>query len=407
MQSGKSTLIRIAAFALLGVSLASVCVGVLFGREVFRLYKVVSLFEADVITENFRSMPEFFPHHVVRRGGAVFEFHRAPQDLPSDYEFGGERRAVRELLERTDTTGLLIIKNDRVVFEEYWKGHTPETRHISWSVGKSFVSAMFGIAVAEGLIQSLEEPVIKYAPELKGTGYDGVRIKDVLQMSSGVGFNEDYGDFFSDINRMGRVIALGASINEFVASLRNVREPGTYQHYVSMDTQVLGMILRNATGRSLADFLSEKIWSKIGMQADAAWLIDDSDMELAFGTLNATLRDYARFGRLYLNNGAWQGERIVPAAWVRASITPDAPHLQPGDTEASSNTMGYGYQWWIPRNRDGSDYSAIGVYGQFIYINPERSVVIVKNSSYANYTKVRGSSGETLAMFQSIARALR
>ena len=143
------------------------------------------------------------------------------------------------------------------------------------------------------------------------------------------------------------------------------------------------------------------------MQADARWLVDDAGMELAFGTLNATLRDYARFGRLYLNEGRWQGEQIVPADWVRASVTPDAPHLQPGERETSSYALGYGYQWWIPEHRDGGDYSAIGVYGQFIYINPARRVVIVKNSSYADYTNAPGSEPETLAMFQSIARALR
>ena len=396
--------IRIAAAAIL---LFGILVGALFGREIYRLYKVVSLFEADVIAENFRSMPEFFPHHIVRRAGEIHEFKKAPRALPTNFRYRDEERDLREFLRRTDTTGLLVLKDDRIAFEEYWNGHGPDTRHISWSVGKSFVSAMFGVAIDEGLIASIEEPVTKYAPELAGTGYDGVRIKDVLQMSSGVGFNEDYGDFYSDINRMGRVIALGTPINEFVASLRNEREPGTYQHYVSMDTQVLGMILRNVTGRPLAGYLSEKIWSRIGMQVDAAWLVDDDGMELAFGTLNATLRDYARFGRLYLNGGRWNGETIVPAEWVRASITPDAAHLQPGESSASSTTMGYGYQWWIPENRDGNDFSAIGVYGQFIYINPARRVVIVKNSSFAKYTELRGSSAETLAMFQSIARALR
>ncbi|MCR9141421.1 MAG: beta-lactamase family protein [bacterium] len=406
-QNKNSKTVRVVIYVSLLVSIVALGVGLVFGREIYRLYKVVSLFDAGVITENFRRMPEFFPSHTVSRGDGVFEFQSAPQELPATYEYRGETRDVREFLKRTDTSGLLILKDDRIVFEEYWKGHTVDTRHISWSVGKSFVSAMFGVAIDEGFVESIEDPVTKYAPELSGTGYDGVRIKDVLQMSSGVGFDEDYGAFFSDINRMGRVIALGTPINEFVASLENAREPGSYQHYVSMDTQVLGMILRNATNRPLAQYLSETIWSKIGMQADAAWLIDDSDMELAFGTLNATLRDYARFGRLYLNEGAYGGEQIVPADWVRASVTPDAPHLQPGQTTSSSTTMGYGYQWWIPENRDGSDFSAIGIYGQFIYVNPERSVVIVKNSSFADFTKVRGSSGETLAMFQSIARALR
>lgn len=396
-----------AGYSAIAFILVSTSAGLIFGREMYRLYKVVYLFEPEIITENFRGLSGFFPHHIVKREAPVHEFETALQEIPAVYTFRGQERDLGDFLERTDTTGLLILKDNRIVFEKYWNGHTPNTLHISWSVGKSLVSAMFGIAIAEGAIDSIDDPVIKYAPELKGSGYDGVLIKDVLQMSSGIGFNEDYGDFYSDINRMGRVIALGASINEFVASLQNARTPGTYQHYVSMDTQVLGIILRNATGRSLADYLSEKIWRRIGMQSDATWLVDDNGMELAFGTLNATLRDYARFGRLYLNNGDWNGEQIVPKDWIRNSIAPDAPHLEPGENENSSTAMGYGFQWWIPENRDGMDYSAIGVYGQFIYINPQRSVVIVKNSSYAKYTEIRGSSAESLAMFQEIARSLK
>ena len=398
---------RPAGTVLIGLLCAAIVAGVFFRREVFRLYKVVYLFEPDVIAKNFRSMSEFFPHHTVSRGGVVYEFKSAPRPLPATYRYEGEERNVMDFLQRTSTTGFLVLKNDAIAYEQYWNGHTPDTLHISWSVGKSFVSALFGIAIAEGYIASVEDPVTKYAPELKGTGYDGVRIKDVLQMSSGVGFNEDYGDFNSDINRMGRVIALGDSIGSFVASLKNERPPGTYHHYVSMDTQVLGMIVRNATGKPLARYLSEKIWSRIGMQSDAAWIVDDMGMELAFGTLNATLRDYARFGRLHLRNGDWNGEQIVPSAWVHDSITPDAPHLQPGENPASSNRLGYGYQWWIPEYRDGNDYSAIGVYGQFIYVNPARSVVIVKNSSFADYTRVPDCEPETLEMFQAIARAMR
>ncbi len=258
--------------------------------------------------------------------------------------------------------------------------------NISWSVGKSFVSALVGIAIEEGYIESIQLPVSDYVPELKGTGYDGVSLKDVLQMSSGVRFNEDYDDFFSDIKRMGRVIAMGDSINEFAASLEREREPGTFNHYVSMDTQVIGMVLKATTGKDLSLYLEEKIWKTIGMQSDARWLIDDLGMELVFGTLNVTLRDYARFGRLYMNYGNWEGEQLVPKQWVIDSITPDAPHLMPGDYPLlSTRKMGYGYQWWIPEHPKG-DFMARGVYGQYIYINPEKRVVIVKNSAYPQWT---------------------
>jgi CubicO group peptidase (beta-lactamase class C family) len=138
-------------------------------------------------------------------------------------------------------------------------------------------------------------------------------------MSSGIRFNENYGEFLSDINRLGRAIAFDSSLDEFVASLKRERTPGTFHQYVSMDTQVLGMLLRETTGETIASYLESRIWKKLGMESDAYWLVDRNGMELAFGGLNAVLRDYARLGQLYLNEGEWEGQQIVPAAWVRAS----------------------------------------------------------------------------------------
>ncbi|MEW6077579.1 MAG: serine hydrolase [Thermodesulfobacteriota bacterium] len=309
---------------------------------------------------------------------------------------------MKELLKDTWTTGLIVIKNDQILFEEYYLGNTPDTLSISWSVGKSFVSALIGIAIDEGFIENVQVPVSDIVPELKNTGYDGVKLKDVLQMSSGVKFNEDYDAFFSDINRMGRTVAFGKSINEFAASLERERAPGTVNHYVSMDTQVLGMVLKAATGKTPSEYLEEKIWKQIGMQSDAKWLVDDEDMELVFGTLNVTLRDYARFGRLYANNGNWEGNQVVPAQWVKASTTPDAPHLMPGAKPLSKYKMGYGYQWWIPENPKG-DFMALGVYGQYIYVNPAKKVVIAQTSAFPFWKDELETNDVTMAWFQYLA----
>lgn len=197
-------------------------------------------------------------------------------------------------------------------------------------------------------------------------------------MSSGVGFDEDYGDPFSDINRMGPSMAVG-SLLDFAATLERARPPGTLQYYVSVDTQVLGAILARATGQDLSSYASEKLWQPLGMEFDGVWLVDGTGMEWAFGGLNASLRDFARFGWLYLNGGRRNGTQIVPEAWVRASVTPDAPHLMPGPKPNSDERMGYGYQWWIPSEPDG-DFMALGVYGQTIYVNPKSRLVIVQNS---------------------------
>jgi len=299
----------------------------------------------------------------------------------------------------------VVIKDGAIVFEKYYRGNTEKSRVISWSVAKSFISALLGLAVNEGFIRSISQPVTDYVPQLRGTGYDGVSIKDVMNMSSGIRFNEDYGDFFSDIQRMGRTIAFGTSLDAFVASLKRERAPGTYRHYVSADTQVLGMLLRESTKRSVTSYLEEKIWKRIGMESDACWLVDGDDMEMVFGGLNAVLRDYARFGVLYLNNGRWGSEQVVPAEWVRASVTPNARHLMPGSDPATHDwTLGYGYQWWIPENPDG-EFLAIGIYGQFIYIYPRYRVVIAKSSAYVDYNKDGDDMEiETIEMFRAIAR---
>jgi CubicO group peptidase (beta-lactamase class C family) len=173
-----------------------------------------------------------------------------------------------------------------------------------------------------------------------------------------------------------------------------------------MDTQVLGMILRNSTKKSLSQYAEEKLWKPLGMESDALFLIDSDGMEASFCGLNVVLRDYARFGRLYLKNGNWNGTQVVPAAWVKASVTPDAPHLMPGKRANSSWVLGYGYQWWIPENPDG-DFLAIGIYGQAVYIYPKYNIVIAKTSAYPEYNKDGDDMEiESIEMFRAIAKGM-
>ena len=275
------------------------------------------------------------------------------------------------------------------------------------SVAKSVVSFLMGTALADGNISSLQDPVDIYAKTLKGSGYEGVTIKNVLQMSSGVRFNEDYGDLKSDIVRLVAAFTSG-SVNEFVATLPNELEPGTFNRYVSADTQVLAMVLQGATGKSLTEYGEEKLWSRLGTEYDAYWLTDTKGMEMSFGGLNAALRDYARFGLLYLNEGRnFNGEQLVPAEWVKASVTPDAPYLMPGKNNPGSDwPMGYGYQWWIPENPEG-DFAAIGIYGQFIYVHPTYNVVIAKTSAYVDYNNTGDEMEfESMEAFRGIAKGL-
>ena len=366
-----------------------------------------STFEPDVINENFRSLYHKYPSSTVKRGDTVYELTESPRALAESYTYKGKTKRVEDWIDATDTTGLIVIKDGTIAFEKYFRGNTRSTRSIAMSVSKSIVSCLVGVAVADGSINSLQDPVDKYAPELKGSGYEGVSLKNVLQMSSGIRFYEDYEDLKSDLVRMVVSFTTG-SLNEFITTLANERRPGTFNRYVSADTQVLGMVLQGATGKKLTDYTREKLWKRLGAEFDAEWLTDPTGAEMAFGGFNAALRDYARFGLLYLNEGRnFQGRQLVPTGWIKASVTPDAPHLMPGrNNPGSPFPMGYGYQWWIPENPEG-DFLAIGIYGQFIYIHPRYNVVIAKTSAYVDYNDSGDEMEfESVEAFRAIAREL-
>jgi CubicO group peptidase (beta-lactamase class C family) len=364
-------------------------------------------FKPDVIDQNFRSLFVKYPSIRVPKSALASPLEKQERPVPENYSFAGENRSVEDWIERTQTTGLIVIRDGAIVHERYLRGNGPETQSIAMSLSKSFVSALVGRAVEDGLID-ISQPVDSYAPVLAEGGYKGVSVRNVLQMSSGIGFNEDYGDLNSDIVRY-IIQILRGSVTEFTAHLKNDIPQGTVNRYVSADTQVLGLVLEGATGKPLADYFNEVLWSKLGTEADAYWLADQKGEAIAAGGLNAVLRDYARFGLLYLNEGrTLSGEQIVPVDWVKASTTPDAPHLMPGrDDGRGGKTYGYGYQWWIPAERKGGDFTGVGIYGQFIYINPERKVVIAKTSAYADYNNTgQEMKRESIAAFQAIAEGL-
>ncbi|MCV2878800.1 beta-lactamase family protein [Sedimentimonas flavescens] len=358
-------------------------------EEIARLMAVNSLFEAERIVQNFSHMDRLFHYRVLDRGdGPVSALAPgAPEALPPD---------AGDWIERRWVTALVVLRDGRMVHESYHRGTAPEDLRISWSMAKSVLSALFGTLQADGTIPDLDRQVVDYAPSLKGSAYDGATIRDVLTMSSGVAFNEDYLDFNSDINRMGRVLALGGSMNEFAASLAvRAAAPGARMHYVSIDTHVLGMVIAGATGRDPADLMAERIIRSMGLEAAPEMLTDGEGTAFVLGGLNLRTRDYARIGQMFLQEGFWNGRQIVPADWVRASTT----HQAPGGA-------GYGYQWWVPVDNaaHGNDYMARGIYGQHIYVNPAARVVIAVNMADRNFEEP-GVDADNLAMFRRIAGA--
>lgn len=357
-------------------------------EEVMRLMAVNSLFAEDRIVENFSHMDRLFLTRPLSRGdGPVSPLPMGPEAaLPPE---------VADWVKARNVTALVVLKDGQLVHESYYLGTGPEDLRISWSVAKSFLSALFGVVLAEGKIASLDDPVTKYAPSLAGSAYDGVSIHDVLTMSSGVGFNEDYMDFWSDINRMGRVLALGGTMDGFAADMKDrAAEPGSRMHYVSIDTHVLGMVIRGATGEDIPELLERHILFPMGLEAAPYYLTDGEGVSFVLGGLNVTTRDYARFGQMMLQGGQWQGRQIVPRDWAMASTRPQA-----------KDGSGYGYQWWIADGAGPGEFNAQGIYGQYIWIDRTRNVVIAVNAADRAFEEPGVSEGN-IALFRKIAAAV-
>lgn len=395
---------RFTKFLLLAVILTLVLL-LLFGSKLKRLQKVNTLFDAECIQENFQDAEEIFD---VSELPASTKPHVLPTNLhynfPKSFNSSGQTISTEEFLEKTQTEGLLVIHMDTIIYESYHLGLEQDETHISWSMSKSFISTLMGMAVDKGLL-TVQDTILKFLPEFKDTGYAGTTVENLLQMSSGVAFNEDYGDYHSDINRFGRTFAMGTSFKKFAMSLKNEKTPGSYCHYVSIDTQVLGLLLAKVTGKSLTVLLHEWIWEPLGMETEAQWIIDDEGSELGLGGMNASLRDYAKLGLLYLNDGVWQGKQILSKEWIEKATTPHAPHLMPNQTEKSSHLYGYGYQWWTPQFPK-NDFFATGIYDQFVYVNREKDLVIAKLSADYHYKTGRKSiKSSHIEFFQSVAES--
>ncbi|WP_353329655.1 serine hydrolase [Phaeobacter sp. NW0010-22] len=376
---------------LVALVLAAVVVGVWKREEIKRLWAVNSLFSEEKIVNNFSHMDAAFLTRTLSRG-----------DGPtSELPYGSETQLPAETaqwIEDRSVTSLLVMKDGAIRYEEYFLGTGPDDRRISWSIAKSYLSALFGVLMEEGAIASLDDPVIKYAPLLKGSAYEAATIRNVLNMASGVTFDEDYLDYDSDINRMGRVVALGGALDDFAASItESFATPGDTWQYVSIDTHVVGMVVRGATGRSVSELLEEKILIPLGLEQDGYYVTDGAGVAFVLGGLNFTTRDFARFGQMILQNGTYGGTRIVPEAWIAESTHASAP-TKPGK-------IGYGYQWWIPVGAHQGEFLGRGVYGQYLYFDQQRGVLITTTGADRKF-RDEGVSETNIEMFRLIAKNL-
>ena len=375
---------------LLALIIAAVAIGFWKREEITRLLAVNTLFDENRIVSNFSNMDGAFLHREIPKGtGPVSPLPQAAEmTMPAGYDAWVRDRTV---------TSTLVLKDGEIVHEAYYQNTNADDLRISWSVAKSYLSALFGILVEEGAIPSLDAQVTDYAPELVGGAYDGATIRNVLQMSSGITFDEDYLDYDSDINRMGRVLALGGKMDDFAAGLTETFAPaGDAWQYTSIDTHVVGMVARGATGRDIPDLMAEKLIAPLGLEQSPLYLTDGVGVAFVLGGLNVTTRDYARFGQMILQNGMWQGQQIVPADWIAASTAPSAK-TKPGK-------IGYGYQWWIPVGADDGQFMGRGIYGQYLYIDQQAGVVIVTTAADRKFRE-EGVADANIAMFREIVAA--
>ena len=345
---------------------------------------------------------EIVPARKVARGPHVRPLKRAAAEPVIRYKLYGEERSLDDYLSRNRTTGLLVLKNDTIALERYQYDRTPEHRMASYSMAKTVVAMLVGIALSERAIGSLDDRADAYVRELAGTPYGATPLRHLLTMSSGVRFTEVYSGV-DDVATLARLSVLGESDGgaATVAPFRTRdRAPGERFSYSSAETQVLGLVLRAATGKPLAEYLSERIWQPMGAEADASWLIDKGGYEAAYFGINARLRDYARLGMLLAHDGALDGRQIIPAAWLRAATTPPGKQFEPVHT---GSPCGYGYQTWILPGRE-RQFMLRGLRGQNVLVDPKSKIVLVHTAA----GDVGGVAlAEILALWSGVVETLR
>jgi CubicO group peptidase (beta-lactamase class C family) len=338
--------------------------------------------------------------HKIARGETVAPLKRAPLEPPIAYKHRDTAvPGVDDFLSRHRNTGLLILSGNTILYERYQYDRKPEHLFHSFSMAKTVVAMLVGIALQEGKIGSIDDLAEKYVPALHGTPYGATSLRHLLTMSSGIRFTEEYSGA-DDVSRLslktyGRKGPGGA---DTVSEFRTREAPaGTRFKYVSADTQVLGLALRAAVGMPLADYLSRKVWQPMGAEADATWHLDPGGNELGFSGINATLRDWGRLGLLLANDGALNGKQIVPADWVRAMTTAEAPYLRVG---VATRFNGYGYQTWLidPGKRH---FALLGVRGQAVFVDPESKTVVVHTAVHATQRDL-ASRAEQFSLFYGV-----
>ncbi|TXS91896.1 serine hydrolase [Parahaliea maris] len=355
--------------------------------------------DAEINALTFRSMHSLFTTRAVTRSGSVLRLPREDHDLNFNYTFEGEEYTADEVLDRTYTNAMLIMKDGVVVYENYLNNSEAQTHFMGWSMTKSLVSILVGAAHEAGLIKSLDDDITRYLPELSEGAYKGVSVRQVLQMRSGVDYEENYDFSAPGLAARNHIMALVKNVSRFVDPARTIKRahaPGEVFAYKTIDTAVLGLLLERVTGMYLADYMQTTLWEPMGAESDGFYIMDGAPgvgREFSGAGFNAVLRDFARIGLMMLNEGQVNGHQVISPAWVAESTRPAGDEKAPLD---------YGYQWWTVSNTEA--YSAIGLQGQYIFVDPESRTVIVKLSYFPPNDPEETASRETFSFFEAAAR---
>ncbi|MXP46461.1 serine hydrolase [Altererythrobacter luteolus] len=348
-----------------------------------------SVDERDAAFRALDAIPVLSEARVIEAGDTVYPL---PKGDPIDLDFD-----VDAYMENQRTSGLVIIHDGKVVMEKYGLDFGPEGKWTSFSVAKSLTSTMVGAAVKDGAIKSLDDKVSAYIKGLEGSAYDDVTIRQLLTMTSGVRWNEDYTDPKSDValfNEHKAEDGLDATVS-YMRKLPREAPAGEKWVYKTGETNLIGVLVSEATGKPLAEYLSEKVWKPFGMEQDATWLLGSTGHEISGCCIQASTRDFGRFGLFILGGAIADGNKVVPDDWLPAATTKQADIGAPG--------RGYGYQWWT--NDDGS-FAAQGIFGQGIFIDPARKLVIASNSNWPTATDYDGVGAERERFYKAVQQAL-
>ncbi|MGZ6020488.1 MAG: serine hydrolase domain-containing protein [Phenylobacterium sp.] len=338
--------------------------------------------------EWYPAMETVFETRTVPRGPKVHPLPMAARQIAPTYDFKGKTWTVDDYMTANSVSGVLVLKDGKVLLERYGLGRRPQDRWTSFSVAKSITSTLAGAAVRDGKLK-LTDPVTTYLPELKGSAYEGVSVRDLMTMSSGVAWNEDYNDPKSDIAQAGVMLEPGVDpYLSYVKRLGRAHPPGTTWHYNTSETNLMGIVVARAAGKPLGAYLSEKIWKPYGMERDAVWMVDRGGLELGGCCISRTLRDYGRVGQFMLDGGMAGGKPVLPEGWVGEATK----------AQIANGLGGYGYFWWIGPEA----FEAEGIYGQSILVYPKDRLVVVINSAWK-----RADDDADWAAMQAFQKAVR